>query len=483
MTARGVGSEGMFQVRKFDDVHTCSRAQLNPNHRQENKKNQLSLGYATGWRASWNALELIKGSPFESFTRLPTYLYNLERINPGTRTAIRIDFEGRFEECFIALGVAIYTFLQNLRRVLIKDVAHLKGPYFGTMFLVVVMDGNNNIMPIAFGVGRLETADEWTWFLRMLKACIGEPEGLVFMSDRDVSINAAITAIFPNSHHALCCRHLVMNLRSRDHRIKIYKTPYWKACKAYTTYVFDRMMNILRVGIPDGAQLMEEVGVDRRSRAYFPNIRYNMTSNSTESINAMSRFAHTLNHPLTEWAQQKRVGKSATWIVRGIGYNIWEVHDGGRNANVNMSQHTCDCRQWQMSGLPYGHAIVVARATNLRDVSSLVDVPYFKTKHYKATYSGVINPVGPPETWQSPDVPLSTVLPPIVKKRHVGRPNLNTYRPSRGEGSTLKRCPRCGDYGHMSDICPLFPSSASGSSQRSTLEPHGTIKSVFGDVH
>ncbi|KAJ9557039.1 hypothetical protein OSB04_011653 [Centaurea solstitialis] len=141
-----------------------------------------------------------------------------------------------------------------------------------------------------------------------------------------------------------------------------------------------------------------------------------------------------------------------------------------------MSQHILECRQWQLSGLPCGHAIAVAKATNRRDVYSLVDVPYFKTENYKATYIGVINPAGPPETWQSPDIPLPTVLPPIVKKRRAGRPNLNARRPSRGEGSSLRRCPRCGDHGHKSDTCPLFPASASGSSQRSTLEPHGTIR-------
>ncbi|KAJ9566922.1 hypothetical protein OSB04_002888 [Centaurea solstitialis] len=152
---------------------------------------------------------------------------------------LREDVNDNFEMLVFVPTLEIHTFLQNLRRVLIIDAAHLKGPYLGTMFLVVAIDGNNNIVPIAFGV-----------------------EGLVFTSDRAASINAAITTIFPNSHHALCCHHLVMNVRSRDARRKVFKTLYWKACKAYTTYVFDRMMNILRVAVPDGAQLMEEVGVD-----------------------------------------------------------------------------------------------------------------------------------------------------------------------------------------------------------------------------
>ena len=55
------------------------------------------------------------------------------------------------------------------------------------------------------------------------------------------------------------------------------------------------MMYVLRVSVPLNAQLMEEVGVDRWSRANFPGTRYNiMTSNSAESINAMYRFARKL---------------------------------------------------------------------------------------------------------------------------------------------------------------------------------------------
>ncbi|KAJ9546713.1 hypothetical protein OSB04_019256 [Centaurea solstitialis] len=440
MKAQSVGETGMFMVRTLVDKHTCSMTQLNPGHRQANKKilgnlfkNKFinakraltpkhmvqdvlemfgfEISYATAWRARWKALELIRGSHAESFTRLPMYLYNLKRVNQGTRTAIRTDLSGRFAECFVALGVSIQTFLENLRPVLIIDAAHLKGAYLGTMFLVVAMDGNNIVL-VAFGVGRSDTTDEWTWFLNMLKGCIGEPRGLVFMSDKAASINAAISAIFPGAHHALCCRHLVMNVRSRDPRIKVYKTAYWKACKAYTTRVFDRMMNILRVGIPEGAKLMEEIG------------------------------------------------------------GRWEVHDMDRGAEVDMSIRSCSYFKWQVSGLPCGHAIAVAKKMGEKDCFHLITVPYFMSELYKATYHGVINPVGPSQTWEYLEDPLPIVLPPLVIKRPAGRPKGNNRRPSRGESRSQKRCPRCEEYGHTSTQCPLILSSARGSSQ---LEPIGTI--------
>ncbi|KAJ9535559.1 hypothetical protein OSB04_un001304 [Centaurea solstitialis] len=397
----------------------------------------------------------------------------------------------------------IHTFLQNRRPVLIIDAAHLKGEYLGTMFLVVAMDGNNNIVPVALGVGRSETADEWTWFLNKLKTCIGEPRELLFMSDRAASINVAITAIFPNAHHALCCRHLVMNVRSRAPRIKQFKTPYWKACKAYTTRVFDRMMNILQVVVPEGAQLMQEVGVERWSRAHFPAQRFNiMTSNSAESINALSRNARKLpivglmeyfrefqqewyfirrrkkeelNHQLTEWAQKKihkRIVKSATWTAHGIGYDKWEVRDYGYNAEVDMRHRNCTCLKWQVSGLPCGHAITVAKRLGKNDVFYLITQPYYMTELYKATYHGVIKPVGPAETWHYPQNPLPTVLPPLIIKRLVGRPKGNKRRPSRGESRSQQKCPKCEEYGHISSQCPWIPNSARGSSQ---LELIGTV--------
>jgi len=108
----------------------------------------------------------------------------------------------------------IRIFIRNLRPLIIIDGTHLKGPYLGTMFVAMGMDASNQIVPIAYDVGK------WTWFLAMLKECIGEIEGLAVISDRDASINQAITSVFPRANHDLCYRHVLMNLHTRDSRIK-----------------------------------------------------------------------------------------------------------------------------------------------------------------------------------------------------------------------------------------------------------------------
>ena len=69
----------------------------------------------------------------------------------------------------------IRSFREGLRPLLIMDGAHLKGDYVGLMFLAVGMDANNQICPIAMGVGKSESGQAWTWFLRRLRGCIGEP--------------------------------------------------------------------------------------------------------------------------------------------------------------------------------------------------------------------------------------------------------------------------------------------------------------------
>ncbi|GKB19337.1 beta-caryophyllene synthase, partial [Tanacetum coccineum] len=56
------------------------------------------------------------------------------------------------------ISAEIRTFLNYLRPVLMIDAAHLKGLYKGTNLVVVAMGGNNQIVPIAFGICKRHAA-------------------------------------------------------------------------------------------------------------------------------------------------------------------------------------------------------------------------------------------------------------------------------------------------------------------------------------
>ncbi|XP_022041052.1 uncharacterized protein LOC110943622 [Helianthus annuus] len=188
--ARSFGDSGVFFVKSFNDKHTCSKTLTYPHVRQANpnvvahylkeplkdsgriyrcneivkdfrQRFQVEITTSQAWRGKSLALELLQGSSRDSFAELPFYCYNLERANPGSVTHIKTDDERRFEMVFVAIGAAIRTFICNLRPVVIIDAAHLKGEFKGTLFLAVRMDGNNQILPISYGIGKSEDGESW----------------------------------------------------------------------------------------------------------------------------------------------------------------------------------------------------------------------------------------------------------------------------------------------------------------------------------
>nr|GEV67096.1 transposase, MuDR, MULE transposase domain protein [Tanacetum cinerariifolium] len=162
----------------------------------------------------------IRGSPYEAFEMLPYYCFNLERKNEGTVTRIKTDENEVFEMLFIAIGASIRTFRNYLRPVLMIDAAHLKGLYKRKNLVVVAMDGKNQIVPISFGKCKGETCPFWTWWMSVLRECISDNTNLLFISDRHAAIDLAIENESPLASHAVCCRHLMMNLSLKNQKRK-----------------------------------------------------------------------------------------------------------------------------------------------------------------------------------------------------------------------------------------------------------------------
>ena len=162
---------------------------------------------------------------------LPDYCYNLQCTNLGIVTAIETDDEHRFTNFFMALGCSVRAFSQYLRPVICIDAAFLKGRYLGHLFIAVALDGNNQIYPIGFGVGKKEDHDTWCWFLMRIKECIPDLSELAIISDRHHAIYSAMAEVFPDVHHGCCCHHLLCNMRAKYKRdSKVY-------CKQVITFI------------------------------------------------------------------------------------------------------------------------------------------------------------------------------------------------------------------------------------------------------
>ncbi|GKB57619.1 putative ubiquitin-protein ligase [Tanacetum coccineum] len=65
-----------------------------------NARFKIDISYSQAWRAKCYALQLLRGTPEESFAELPLYCHNLKLKNQGTITHIETDDEDRFEIFF-----------------------------------------------------------------------------------------------------------------------------------------------------------------------------------------------------------------------------------------------------------------------------------------------------------------------------------------------------------------------------------------------
>ncbi|GJX76512.1 transposase, MuDR, MULE transposase domain protein [Tanacetum coccineum] len=407
------------------------------------------------------AVDITDDAEVESFKR---------RKKSRDSNSYQTDDNGVFEMLFIAIGASIRTFLNYLRPVLMIDAAHLKGLYKGTNLVAVAMDGNNQIVPIAFGICKGETGPCWSWWMSVLKECIGDHPNLLFISDRHAAIALAVEKEFPLAFHDVCCRHLMMNLGLKN---KKRKGLFWSICKAYTREDYATNMNTLQIVQPDAHEKLCRAGPQRWSRAHCPLVRYNyMTSNSVESVNACSviyrkepvlKLAETYramvqeckydvrNNRLGSKQSGKKKMKSATWVVKGVNAYQYEVSDGQYIREVNLQTGICGCRKWQLSGLPCGHVIAITRFLGLTDCVNYV-ADWFKKPKYQATYSDSIHSLGNMQQWEFPEN-IQKAIPPRMDNPQPGRPKNTNRIQSQGEEPRIIRCTRCTQTGHRRDQC------------------------------
>ncbi|XP_009604023.1 uncharacterized protein [Nicotiana tomentosiformis] len=150
----GINESALFKARKFNSLHTCSLMdntyiQCKPTAKvvgsmvmpkyadpktiytpKDIQTDMLSdhgvnLTYMKAWRAKEKALKFLRGHPADSYSRLASYLYILEKTYPGSVVKLQKTKDGYFLYAFVALSTSINGW-KHCRRVVVVDGTLLK---------------------------------------------------------------------------------------------------------------------------------------------------------------------------------------------------------------------------------------------------------------------------------------------------------------------------------------------------------------------
>ncbi|KAH0713111.1 hypothetical protein KY289_009070 [Solanum tuberosum] len=158
----------LFKIRKYCGTHTCSVRERIYARRQritdvvailvldkfiDTKKiytpraiaddmlklHGVTLSYMQAWRSKEKAVKMLQGDPTESYARIPTYFYILDKHYPGSVLSLEKIEDNRFLFAFVALEASIRGW-EYCKPVVVVDGAHLKCSYGGTILIASTLD-------------------------------------------------------------------------------------------------------------------------------------------------------------------------------------------------------------------------------------------------------------------------------------------------------------------------------------------------------
>nr|AAX92751.1 transposon protein, putative, mutator sub-class [Oryza sativa Japonica Group]ABA91495.1 transposon protein, putative, Mutator sub-class [Oryza sativa Japonica Group] len=135
---------------------------------------KYTISYAKAWRAKQKIIEMRFGTYEASYVNLPRLLGVIEERNPGSSYEVKkfpsIEHPGKsvLQRAFLALHACKMAFV-NCRPVLCIDGTFLTGKYRGQILTAIGVDGNNQVLPLAFAFVESENTDSWYWFLKLVK--------------------------------------------------------------------------------------------------------------------------------------------------------------------------------------------------------------------------------------------------------------------------------------------------------------------------
>ncbi|XP_058742290.1 uncharacterized protein LOC131614751 [Vicia villosa] len=303
-------------------------------------------------------------------------------------------------------------------------------------------DPNDKMLPVAFAVVEGENRDSWTWFLQLLIDDLGGQEECLtytFILDQQKGLLLAMDELLPGVEQRLCVRHLYNNFRKK-YPGKMLKDAIWKAARSTYVQDWEREMRSMRL-ISDEAYLH----MMKTSQRFWSKSHFKVTNKCDTLLNNMYE---TFNSVILE----SRMSDEHIFEVK-------HVQDPADMFIVNLKDHICSCRKWELSGLPCVHVLSCMNCRNFKFEDFIPE--YYRKSRYIAVYKPIIYLVNCLNLWARTHYP--DVHPPKYRKM-PGRPkkkrNLEQGELD-GTGRKIRRtclivkCNRCKKSGHKKATCKV----------------------------
>ncbi|GJZ29922.1 hypothetical protein Tco_0574969 [Tanacetum coccineum] len=447
-------------------------------------------------RAKQLALFDHEGGLIEHYAKLYQYRQAILDSNPGSTCTLDVvesdNGSVSFKRMYICFKGVKDGWLAGCRKVIGLDGCFLKHTCRGELLTAMGRDANNQMYPIAWAVVRVENADNWGWFLHLLHddLCLNDGTGITIISDSHKGLIDAVNDWLPEAEHRKCTRHIYANFKKKYSGLQ-YQRLFWAAASCTLEQQFLQIMDQIKLLDANAYDYLIQRDPNSWSRAFFEMDRRcaAFENGISESFNrailgprmkpiitmleeirlyimqrlvAMNKLAFSLEDTITP-SIRKRLEilkeKQREWVVYPSGFQELEVRKGDQSYGVSLQHKVCQCRLWELSGIPCVHAVAAYMHVGT-DLDAGVSHWYSREAWFNA-YQFSIKPVFGTNMWKrTNDVPP---LPPIIRKIH-GRPKKKRI-PTPGEtsgsqvswvGRTMT-CKNCWEKGHNKASCKKDP--------------------------
>ncbi|XP_074341298.1 uncharacterized protein LOC141678802 [Apium graveolens] len=357
--------------------------------------------------------------------------------------------------------------------------------------------------PVAFAVVESENTESWKWFLGLLRDDLELGNGQTFtvISDQQKDLINAMKELLPRAEHRLCKRHLYNNFRKRFPQGTVKHCFWTAACATYPALFHKAMEMLLRISKKAHEEL-DNLDPNSWSKAFFQKHSFadNVENNMSECFNNWiinERFMPLLTMiqdihfkimrrirvnreqmcssdqvicPRIKAKLDAAVKLSRKWQATWDGESKYMVRYGTKSVTVNLDVKTCDCRAWELTGIPCPHAVA---AIYDRRHQPLAYVSHYYTREmYLKAYTFSLPVLRGEDFWEMTGKAL--MLPPDMPKKLRGRPKKLRRREDweGGSGSRCKgvtvtasglqkmtsgkkmHCSNCRKAGHKKTKCP-----------------------------